>query len=135
MQCRASFPFTGTRMKTVMRSMINNRMKPIRCHGGILLVDPDKISWVKAARNSVKVHFDGQLCFLKSSLECLERQLNSSNFVRIHRCTIVNVNCIRELRHWLRGTFQVFLEDGTQLLLSKSYRINFFKHLRLRHIE
>ncbi len=107
-------------------------MIPIRCHEGILLVDPDKISWVKAARNSVKVHFDGQVCSLKSSLECVEQQLYSSNFVRIQRCTIVNVNCIRELRHWLRGTFQVHLEDGTQLLLSKSYRMNFFKQLRLQ---
>ena len=104
----------------------------IRCRELILRVNRDKISWVQAARNSVRVHLDGESIILKSSLYRIEQQLHSGNFVRIHRSTIINVNHIRELRYWLRGAFQVFLQDGTQLLLSKRYRISFFKHLRLQ---
>jgi two-component system LytT family response regulator len=96
----------------------------------ILRVSTDKIRWVQAARNSVKVHLNGDSIILKSSLNKIEQQLNDSNFIRIHRYTIINVNHIRELRYWLRGTFQVFLLDGTQLLLSKRYRMNFFNFLR-----
>jgi two-component system, LytTR family, response regulator len=101
----------------------------IRSRGLILRVNTDKISWVQAARNSVTVHLNGEAISLKSPLYQIEQQLNDGNFVRIHRGTIINVNRIRELRHCLRGTFQVFLEDGTQLLLSKSYRSNFFNFL------
>lgn len=101
----------------------------IRSSRLILRVNTDKISWVQAARNSVTVHLNDESIILKSSLNKIEKQLNDGNFVRIHRGTIINVNRIRELRHWLRGTFQVFLQDGTQLLLTKNYRRNFFNFL------
>jgi len=103
----------------------------IRSRGLILRVNTDKISWVQAAKNSVAVHLNGEAIILKSTLFQIEQQLNDGNFVRIHRGTIINVNRIRELKHWVRGTFKVFLQDGTQLLLSKSYRRNFFNFLRL----
>lgn len=103
----------------------------IRSSALILRVNTDKISWVQAARNSVKVHLNGESIILKSSLNKIEQQLNDGTFIRIHRYTIINVNCIRELKYGLRGSFQVFLMDGTQLLLSKSYRMNFFNFLRL----
>jgi two-component system LytT family response regulator len=103
----------------------------IRSGGVILRVNTDKISWVQAARNSVRVHLNGESIILKSSLNKIEQQLNDGNFIRIHRSTIINVNRIRELKYWLRGSFQVFLQDGTQLLLSKSYRMNFFNFMRL----
>jgi two-component system LytT family response regulator len=115
--------------------MINNFMIRIRCRGRILLVNPDKIRWVQGAQKSVKLHFDGASCVLKNSLENMEEQLYCYDFVRIHRCTIVNVSHIRELRQWSRGTLLVFLQDGTQLLLSKSYRAHFLKHLRRKIIE
>lgn len=104
-------------------------MIPIRCNGGVLFINPGKISCIQATRKWVKVDFDGESCVLKSSLDIMEQQLKDSEFVRIHRRTIVNVNRIRELRSWLRGSFQVFLQDGTQLLLSKKYRINVFRLL------
>ncbi len=103
----------------------------IRSGGLILRVSTDKISWVHAVKNSVTVHLNDEAIVLKSTLCEIEQQLNDGNFVRIHRGTIINVNRIRELRHGLRGTFKVFLQDGTQLLLSKNYRRSFFNFLRL----
>ena len=108
-----------------------NDFAVIRSRGLILRVNTGNISWVQAARNSVRVHLNGESITLKISLHLIEQQLNDGNFIRIHRCTIINVNRIRELRYGLRGSFQVFLEDGTQLLLSKSYRVKFFNFLRL----
>jgi two-component system, LytTR family, response regulator len=103
----------------------------IRSGGVILRVNTDEINWVQAARNSVTVHLNGESIVLKSPLNKIVPQLNDGNFIRIHRSTIINVNRIRELRYGRRGTFQVFLQDGTQLLLSKRYRINFLNFLRL----
>jgi two-component system LytT family response regulator len=109
--------------------MIDNRVMAIRSNGRILLVNSDQISWVEAARNSVRIHLGEESYLLKSSLDRMEQQLNGGEFVRIHRCTIVNLNHIRELRHWLRGTYQVFLQDGTKLLLSRGYRDKLFSIL------
>jgi two-component system, LytTR family, response regulator len=103
----------------------------IRSAGVILRVNTDKISWVQAAGNSVKIHLSGESVVLKKPLSKIEQQLNDGNFIRIHRSTIINVNHIRELKYWLRGSFQVFLQDGTQLLLSKSYRMHFFNFMRI----
>jgi two-component system LytT family response regulator len=103
----------------------------IRSGGVILRVNTDEINWVQAARNSVTVHLNGESIILQSPLNKIAQQLNDGNFIRIHRSTIINVNRIRELRYGRRGTFQVFLQDGTQLLLSKRYRINFFNFLRV----
>jgi two-component system LytT family response regulator len=103
----------------------------IRSNGLILRVNTAEIRWVQAGRNSVTVYLNGESIVLKSSLNKIEQELNDGNFIRIHRYTIINVNQIRELKHWLRGSFQVFLQDGTQLLLSKRYRMNFFRFLRV----
>jgi DNA-binding LytR/AlgR family response regulator len=104
----------------------------IRSGGVILRVNTDEINWVQASQKSVKIHFKGESIVLKnSSLPTIEQQLNNSHFVRIHNRTIINVNRLRRLKYGLGGSFQVFLQDGTRLLLSKSYRIKFFNFLRL----
>jgi two-component system, LytTR family, response regulator len=101
----------------------------IRSHGVILRVNTENIKWVQAAGNSVEVHLKDASIILKTSLDEIQPQLNDGNFVRIHQLTIINADHIRELKYWVRGSFQVFLQDGTKLLLSKRYRINFFKYL------
>ena len=103
----------------------------IRSGGMILRVNSDEIFWVQAAGNSVRIYLNGDSIILKSPLHKIEQQLNDGNFIRIHRSTIINVNRIRELKSWLRGSFQIFLQDGTLLLLSKSYRMKFFNFMRI----
>jgi two-component system LytT family response regulator len=66
---------------------------------------------------------------MKSTLDRLQDELDSRTFVRVHRSTIVNLNHIRELRHWLRGTYRIILEDGTQLLLSRNHKDHLFNTL------
>lgn len=103
----------------------------IRSRGLILRVNTDEICWLQAAGNSVRVYLNGHSIVLKSSLHKIEQQLTDGNFIRIHRSTIINVNRMRELKYGRRGSFQIFLQDGTQLLLSKSYRMNFFNFMRI----
>jgi two-component system, LytTR family, response regulator len=101
----------------------------IRSSGVILRVNSEKIKWVQAAGKSVKVHLNDESIILRASLNEIQQQLNDGNFIRIHQRTIINADHIRELKYWIRGCFQVFLQDGTMLMLSKRYRINFFKYL------
>ena len=52
----------------------------------------------------------------------LEAQLDSRQFVRIHRSTIVNVDRIQELRSSFNGEHVIVLRTGTRLTMSRGYR-------------
>jgi two-component system LytT family response regulator len=43
-------------------------------------------------------------------------------FVPVHRSAAVNASRIRELQPPSRGDFSLFLKDGTELTLSRTYR-------------
>ncbi len=62
----------------------------------------------------------------------LEQDLDPSAFCRIHRSTIVNLSRVRGLKLAEDGEYQVLLEDGTRLRLSRSYRKQLQTRLGIR---
>jgi DNA-binding LytR/AlgR family response regulator len=61
---------------------------------------------------------------LRETMTAMMERLDPGRFVRIHRCTIVNLEYVRELRSLCGGGYTVFMRDGTQLALSRTYRSN-----------
>src|SRR5438067_1103627 len=51
-----------------------------------------------SAANYVQVHCGSQSHRMRSTMNELERKLDPRQFVRIHRCTIINIDCLREFR-------------------------------------
>lgn len=94
----------------------------IRSGRRILFVYPDEIDWVEADGNLVKIHSGAETHLLRIPLSVLEQKLDPERFMRIHRSTIVNINRIREVQHWLRGRYRVLMRDGTALIVSQAYR-------------
>jgi two-component system LytT family response regulator len=52
----------------------------------------------------------------------LERRLDPVQFLRIHRSTIVNLDCVKDLSALFNGEYEVRLRNGTKLTLSRGYR-------------
>lgn len=94
----------------------------IRSSGRIYFVSIADIDWCEAAGNYVKLHVGQQSHFVRETMGHLETELGSSRFARIHRCTIVNIHRIEELRSSFNGEYIVVLKDGTRLTLSRGYR-------------
>ncbi|MBM3736782.1 MAG: response regulator transcription factor [Acidobacteria bacterium] len=94
----------------------------IRTGGHVILVKAPAIDWVEAADNYVCLHCAGETHVVRETMNAFERRLDSNRFLRIHRSTIVNLDRIKEMRPWFRGDYQVILQDGTNLTLSRSYR-------------
>jgi two-component system, LytTR family, response regulator len=94
----------------------------VRARGRIVMIDVDAIDWIQAADNYVTVHAAGREYLLRETLATLERQLDPSLFVRIHRSTIAALGRIVELHPSSHGDFEVRLRDGTELTLSRSWR-------------
>ena len=77
------------------------------------------IDWIEAEGNYLHVHAGNREHLLRQTLTELEKLLNPSDFLRIHRSTIVNVRRIREIQTWFHGYHRVLLEDGTELRMSR----------------
>ena len=94
----------------------------IRSSGRIYFVRMRDIDWCEAAGNYVRLHAGPQTHLVRGTMAHIESQLERTQFVRIHRSTIVNVDRIQELHSSFGGEYVVLLHDKTRLTLSRGYR-------------
>ena len=94
----------------------------IKSSGRIYFVRVQEIDWCEAAGNYVRLHVGTQTHLVRGTMGYIESQLDSAQFVRVHRSTIVNVDRIQELRSSFNGEYVILLHDKTRLTLSRGYR-------------
>ena len=104
----------------------------VRQRGAMLLLPSADIDWIEANDKFVRLHVGSNVYEMRERLSHLEKQLDSRQFVRIHRSTIVNLQRIRELQPAFHGDLCVVLLDGTSLTLSRTYRPRLSKALGQR---
>jgi two-component system LytT family response regulator len=56
----------------------------------------------------------------------LESKLNPNNFTRIHRSSIINLNCIKEVQKYV-STYDVIMQNGDVVRVSRGYMDNLKK--------
>ena len=86
------------------------------------MVRSRSIEWIEAQGDYVMLHIQKSGHLVRETMSALEKRLDPRRFARIHRSAIVNLDFIRELRPMWGGDYRVFLENGTQLTLSRNYR-------------
>jgi two-component system LytT family response regulator len=89
--------------------------------GQISFVKVSEIDWIEAADYYACLHVGAKTHLLRRSLAELEDEL-SEMFCRIHRSTIVNLDRVRGLKLNEEGEYDVLLDHGTRLRLSRRYR-------------
>jgi two-component system, LytTR family, response regulator len=94
----------------------------IKSGGRVFFVRTAEIDWIEAAGNYLRLHVGREAHLLRETMATLEARLDPSQFLRIHRSTIVRTDCIREMQPWFSGEYVIILRDGTRLKLSRSYR-------------
>lgn len=94
----------------------------VRRGGTAHFVATREIDWIEAAGNYVRLHASTETYLLSSSVSDLERRLDPSQFMRIHRSTIVNLDSIAQVEPYGGSDYQVVLRDGTKLRVSRSNR-------------
>ncbi|MBF5041981.1 response regulator transcription factor [Aggregicoccus sp. 17bor-14] len=95
---------------------------PIRTGDRVMLLDVEEIRWVEAEGDYLRFHTRDTSHSTRMTLSTLERQLDPSRFVRIHRSTLVRAAVVKELQPLTHGESRVVLHDGTLLKLSRTYR-------------
>jgi len=94
----------------------------VRSRGRADLVRVEDIDWVEAAANYVRIHVGSEVHRMRSTFAAVKTRLDAGRFVPIHRCIIVNVERVKQIRPSLQGSWAVILRDGTRLNLSRSFR-------------
>jgi hypothetical protein len=81
-----------------------------------------EVVWVEAAGNYVELHRGASGVLHRASLSEMERRLDPSGFVRIHRSRLVRRDAVAAVESKPTGDFTVRLRDGRELAGSRRYR-------------
>ncbi|THV60087.1 response regulator [Flagellimonas alvinocaridis] len=104
---------------------------PIRENNRTVFLNKERIKYICASSYYSDVHSVDKTYTVRESLKNLLVQLNATNFVRIHRSTIINVDHMQELVHSDYNEMDVRMHDQELFRISKSYKKEFLKKLGL----
>lgn len=79
------------------------------------------IDWIGSEDSYTVLHQGNQKWLYSESLSSLEARLNPADFVRIHRSCIVNIPRVRQVTSRLTGDYDVQLDNGSTVRLSRHY--------------
>ncbi len=87
----------------------------------LLRIATSQVGRIDAERDYVRLHVDDRNYLLLQTIAGLEQRLNPTEFIRIHRSTILRRECIRGLRHDGLGVWSVELDNGEALRIGRTY--------------
>ncbi|MBO9517867.1 MAG: response regulator transcription factor [Porphyrobacter sp.] len=87
----------------------------------LLRIEADQVERIDAERDYVRLHVQDRSYLLLQTIAGLEGRLDPSQFIRIHRSTILRRDRIRGLRHEGLGVWCAELENGETLRIGRTY--------------
>jgi len=104
----------------------------VKSAGQVSFLRISEIDWIEAADYYSCLHVGARTHLLRRSMAELDEELDQTVFCRIHRSTIVRLDRVRGLKLNESGEYDVLLEDGTKLRLSRRYRKQLQTRLSVR---
>ena len=92
----------------------------VRQRERIRLLDVDEIDWIGVQDEETTVHVGDQAYPVRRSLTELERRLDPAHFFRAHRSAIVNLQRVKEIVPWFKGSHILRLDSGAEVELSRA---------------
>ena len=94
----------------------------------IKVIPAEKIIYIEAQDDYVMLYAEDSKHLKEKTMKYFESHLDKSQFIRIHRSYIVNVNYIAQLEHFSKESYLVILKNGVKLKVSDSG----YKNLKAR---
>ena len=94
-----------------------------------LVLNVNEIQWIEADNYYAAIHARGGRHLIRESLASLEDRLDHSQFVRVHRSAIINVDCVSQVRRYA-GEAVLVLSTGVRIPISRRRRDHVFRFLR-----
>jgi two-component system, LytTR family, response regulator len=135
----ARFQLALTRAKQRIRSSGQEEArggKPerlvVKSAGEVCFIRISEIDWIEASDYYACLHVAARRHLLRRSLSELEGELDPNLFCRVHRSSIVNLDRVRSLKLDEGGEYEVVLENGARVRLSRRYRKQLEERLGIR---
>jgi DNA-binding LytR/AlgR family response regulator len=94
----------------------------VRSRSQIVFIPASEIEWIGAEGNYSRVNTRAKSHLIRELMASLESRLDPSQFVRVHRSAIVNVERIQKIVADSQGGHSVVLASGTQVRIGASHR-------------
>ena len=94
----------------------------VREHDRYLLVSCSEIQALEATGNYVTLHADKAKHLVRATMTSIESRLDPQRFVRTHRSWIVNLDRVREVQPWAKGSWVLVTRSGLEVPVGQQYR-------------
>jgi two-component system LytT family response regulator len=91
------------------------------CDNERVFLPVNDIRWIDAAGDYMCIHTSKETHIIRITMKKLESQLDERLFKRIHKSTLVNVNCIKSIRALRNSESSLELADDIHLKVSRNY--------------
>ncbi len=95
-------------------------------------IEVNSILYIRAATPYVAIHLEGKRYLHTETLKSINEKLDKLEFVRVHKSTIVNLRKVASFKSRLNGDYDLLLENGDKLRLSRNYAENFKRFFQSR---
>lgn len=92
----------------------------IRDGAKVHIIAAGKIDYVEAQDDYVQIRSEGKSYLKNQRLSELEEQLEASQFLRVHRSYLLNIERIARIEQYAKDSHNAVLHDGTRIPISRS---------------
>lgn len=120
-------PLTSERLAALLDGMAESRPRGagrliVREVGKIIVIPTGDVDWIEGADYYSRLHVGARSYLIRETLASLERRLDATRFLRIHRSVIVNLARIRAVEATERGDGVAILLSGARLRVTAQRR-------------
>jgi two-component system LytT family response regulator len=92
----------------------------VRDRNHIRVLNVDEIDWIGIENEQTLVHVESKAYPIRRTLADLEARLDPARFFRAHRSAIVNLDRVKEIVPWFKGSHKLRLTTGDEVELSRA---------------
>ena len=89
--------------------------------GAVIFIAVEAVDWFESSRNYVLLHAAAETYTIRATLDSVQRKLDPTQFARVNRSAIVNVERLKEMHPWTNGEYRIVMKDGSELMWSRRY--------------
>jgi two-component system LytT family response regulator len=84
------------------------------------VLDVDEADWIGVENEQAFMHVGSETYPVRRTLADLEARLDPARFFRAHRSAIVNLDRVKEIVPWFKGSHKLRLTTDTEVELSRA---------------
>ena len=92
----------------------------VRDGSRVHVIPAPMVDYIEAQDDYIAIKSDGKTHLKQERMAELEKELDATKFVRVHRSTILNLERIARIELYAKDSRMAILKDGTKLLISRT---------------